>query len=122
MQIKLNKILSALCIIVLISCKGEGQEKNQFRNLSHKEAIEEYIDFFDKKYIDKYELTIDESNISDHPFFSYLDCQKEGYFSVHFVPKESNLRDFWKKEYYKDTNFNSYDFEKDSKRINESIS
>jgi hypothetical protein len=121
MEMQFNKILNTLWILLLISCKGNGQEKSQFQIANHKEPIQEQIDFFNKKYFEKYELIIDESNISDHPYFSYLDCQKEGYFSVHFVPKESNLRDFWKKDYYKDTDFNKYDFEKDSKRIEELI-
>lgn len=121
MGIQLNKILSVLSVLILISCKGNSQEKNQSQKSNNKEPFHEQIDFLDKKYFEKYELIIDESNISDHPFFSYLDCQKEGYFSVHFVPKDTNLRDFWKKDYYKDTDFNKYDFEKDGKRIEELI-
>jgi hypothetical protein len=59
------------------------------------------VNFFDKKFFKIYQLVIDESNVSEHPFIKYLDCQNEGYFCIHFIPKNKILQDFWKNEYFK---------------------
>jgi hypothetical protein len=121
---KMTQIKKTLIIyFLIISCNGKVvNNKEQFLK-EDKQQIEntnnEQTDFFDKKYFESYELVIDESNLNDHPFFSYLDCSTEGYFSVHFIPKESGLRLFWEKEHYKYTDFNTIDFEIDSKRIDE---
>ena len=64
MGIQLNKILSVLSVLILISCKGNRQEKNQSQKSNNKEPFHEQIDFLDKKYFEKYELIIDESNFS----------------------------------------------------------
>lgn len=92
---RLNKVKYLFLILVLIlnSCKGKSQEIESVNKTS--------INFFDKKYFDGYQFIIDESNISDHPFFSYLDCSNEGYFSVHFIPKTKELQNYWTKEYFK---------------------
>jgi hypothetical protein len=63
-------------------------------------------DFLNTKYQKEYSLIIDESNILDHPFFSYLNCNNEGYFSVHFIPKNQTLRTFWSNYYTGNTNKN----------------
>lgn len=116
---QLNKMLSTFGILILIltSCNGHSQDKSNIPISKWKETTQAQLDFFDKKYFEAYELAIDESNMNDHPFFRYLDCSNEGYFSVHFVPKVPDLSIFWKKEYYKDIDFNSYDFERDNKKI-----
>ena len=113
---KYSKILIAILLLIL-SCKDNTEKNSLSVSSAQSETTQEQIDFFDKKYFTGYNLAIDESNISEHPFFSYLDCKNEGYFSVHFVPKAESDREFWKKEYYKTTDFNTYDFGNDSKRI-----
>ncbi len=98
MEMLLNKvkIYIGLLLLIIQSCHSNSQEKIKITNTS---SIEN-IDFFNKKYFDKYQFIIDESNISDHPFYNYLDCSKEGYFAVHFIPKERELQSFWKNEYF----------------------
>lgn len=116
MEMRLNKTIFFIFSLILLSCKGDAQhakidEKQQIK-------VNNEIDFFDKK-LDKsfYSLIIDESNISDHPIKSYVDCKKEGYFTVHFIPKTENLRHFWKVEFLKNYNFDNMDSETDSKKI-----
>ena len=116
MGIKLNKIVYAV-IILLISCKDIAQKNSISTSSKQLKITQESIDFFDKKYFTGYELAIDESNMSEHPIYSYLDCKNGNYFSVHFIPKKSYDREFWKNEYYKNVDFNTYDFRKDSKKI-----
>ncbi|WP_310557024.1 hypothetical protein [Flavobacterium sp.] len=121
MEIKLNKIIYFV-ILLIISCQGNTQKKSPSTTSSiESELVQEPINFFDKKYFSGYELTIDESNMSDHPFFSYLDCKNEGYFSVHFIPKNEIDKKLWKEEYHKNTDFNTYDFATDNKRIKDII-
>lgn len=76
--------------------------------------------FLDKKYFSGYTLIIDESNISEHPFFSYLDCKKEGYFTVHLIPKSKSLASYWK-EYYRNKNFKNIDLEKERTEITDKV-
>ena len=121
MEMQLNKVLWILSILfLLISCKGRRQEK-----LSNKKilTIEEKtsIVFFEKKYFEHFQLGIDESNKSDHPFFKYLNCDKEGYFTVHFVPKENSLRMFWIDEYFKKYKYEYDDVDNENKSINNEL-
>lgn len=114
---RLSKLLYAIGILLLMSCKGTT--KDNIQTITSTQQIkpnQDQIDFFNKKYFTTYNLAIDESNLSDHPYFSYLDCKNEGYFSVHFVPKEKDLQLFWSHDYYKNEDFNTYDFEKDNKK------
>lgn len=118
MEMQLSKLLYAIGILLLMSCKGTAKDNIQTITSTQKvKPNQDQIDFFNKKYFTTYNLAIDESNLSDHPYFSYLDCKNEGYFSVHFVPKEKKLQLFWSHDYYKKEDFNTYDFEKDNKKI-----
>ncbi|MFK7030978.1 hypothetical protein [Flavobacterium oreochromis] len=100
---KLKLLVKTIALLVLSS--SIAQNKLSEIELGQNKSK---INFFDKKYFDGYNLSIDESNISDHPLFSYLNCEKEGYFTVHFVPKSSSIRRFWKNEYH-----NKYKYEYD---------
>ncbi len=93
---------------------GEGLVK------SHR-SVTDSMDFFSEKYSSPFELVIDESNISDHPFQRYLDCSDEGYFTIHYIPKSKNIETFWKNEFYSRINFNTYDFSGDSRKIKKLI-
>lgn len=118
MGMQLSKILYTIGILLLLSCKGTAQDNIQSTlNDQSVKSIDKQINFFNKKYFTGYHLAIDESNLSDHPYFSYLDCKNEGYFSVHFIPKEKKLQLFWSEDYYENTDFNTYEFERDNKKI-----
>ncbi|MFV0531545.1 MAG: hypothetical protein ACK5MD_08910 [Flavobacteriales bacterium] len=118
MEMRLNKILYIIGILILVSCKGNSQDNTQaFQSLEKSTPIEISPNFLDKKYFTGYSLVMDESNIGDHPHFSYLNCNNEGYFTVHFVPKERDLRQFWSEKYYKNIVPNTYDYERDNKKI-----
>ncbi|WP_008588447.1 hypothetical protein [Niabella soli] len=113
---RLNKsILLFFVLIFSLSCNGISQADRGKNELDSQ--YKHPVDFLDKKYSSKYQLIIDESNISDHPFFSYLDCKKEGYFVVHYVPKSIKLRNFWKSKFYENTRLDTYDFDKDDQKI-----
>lgn len=107
--------------MLLFSCKGDAQKgKNIIKETSIKNEQTKknsIINFFDKRYFGGYELAIDESTISDHPFFRYLACKDLGYFSVHFIPKEKKTLNFWMNDYYKNIDFNNYNFGKDKNKI-----
>lgn len=108
-----NLFYFILLILIAQSCNGQAKKdiKEEVPNLN----------FLDKKYFNGYSLIIDESNISEHPFFSYLDCEKEGYFAVHFIPKSKSLENYWKEEYRKNKNFESIDFQKESNEITDKV-
>lgn len=99
----------------MISCKDNGHKIEE--NTKKSTINDSQIDFFSKKYFKGYFLVIDESNLSDHPFFSYLNSKTEGYFAVHFIPKNKSLLFFWKEEYYKNFDFNNLDLKVDSEKI-----
>ena len=70
MEMQLNKVNWILSVLILlISFKGRGQD-----NLSKKNTIpiekKTSMVFFEKKYFANFQLGIDESNKSDHPFLS----------------------------------------------------
>ena len=70
-------------------------------------------DFLNSKYSKEYTVIVDESNLLDHPFYSYLDCKNEGYFTVHFIPKNDALRNYWANYYSEKTNKNPDDLNPD---------
>ncbi|MCJ8155675.1 DUF5991 domain-containing protein [Chryseobacterium sp. SSA4.19] len=118
MEIRLNKTLLFLIFLLLLSCKGGGQE-NKIQGKEVKQTTNG-TNFFDKKFENSlYSLIIDESNISDHPIKSYLDCAGDGYFTIHYIPKTQTLQHFWKDVFLEKYDFNSIDLEKDDKRIRE---
>lgn len=138
MEMQLNKIYWIILFQVCFACKGNIKNDNltnfsietkqdtikkeiQEKEIQEKENID-IINFFDKKYDSiPFEMVLDESNISDHPVKSYLNCKNEGYFTIHFIPKEKELRFFWEKNFFEDYNFEDYDLEKDSKKIDSII-
>lgn len=118
MEMLFNKIVYAVGLLFFLSCNGVA--KNNIQSIPYAEDVKSSgsaIDFFDEKYFTGYNLAIDESNLSDHPYFSYLDCHKEGYFTVHFIPKETNLQLYWSGAYYKKEDLNTYDFKSDNQKI-----
>ncbi|MFH6955930.1 hypothetical protein ACHRV1_00875 [Flavobacterium aquidurense] len=123
MEIKLisNKFLyySFSLLFLLISCKENMQKIDTKVKEKSKNNLQ--IDFLAKQYFEGYQMVIDESNLSDHPFFSYLNCESEGYFAVHYVPKNDTLISFWQNEYYKNFDFNDFDLKLDSKKIEKKI-
>ncbi|MCU7618767.1 DUF5991 domain-containing protein [Chryseobacterium sp. PBS4-4] len=118
MEIRLNKMLLLLTYLLLISCKGEAHNNK----IEVKKEIKKELNFFDKKYENSlYSLVVDESNISDHPIKSHLDCKEEGYFTLHFVPKTEELRYFWKKTFLREYDFDNIDLKKDDAKISDII-
>lgn len=117
MGMRLNNIINIIIFLCLLaSCKHEAQKKNLIKTETDKKEIQ--IDFFDKKYNSEFfSMLIDESTISEHPIISYLNCQDEGYFTVHFVPKSDSLMQFWKKEFFKNYDFDNFDLKKDNEYI-----
>ncbi|WP_131701402.1 hypothetical protein [Chryseobacterium sp. FH2] len=103
-----------MILLLLTSCKGDAQNNK---------VEKEQINFFDKKYDtdNKYYMVIDESNISNHPIKSYLNCKKEGYFSIHFIPKTDSLRQFWENIFFKNYDFNNFNIERDNIYIRNKI-
>ncbi len=110
MEIRLNKFVVLLSMFLsFISYKIHAQDKSV-----KKQEIEKTIvitDFLNKKYFDGYRMSVDESTPADHPLFSYLDCEKEGCFSAHFVPKDKSLISFWKDKYFEEIKFEYDDVE-----------
>lgn len=101
MEMQLSKILCLLLSITL-SCNGGAQDKVKDKNQSQKSSTDILnINFLDKKYKQDYSIIIDESNLSDHPIYSFLNCKKEGYFTVHAIPIEDNVKYFWEESYPK---------------------
>ncbi|MDR2206848.1 MAG: hypothetical protein LBE36_11920, partial [Flavobacteriaceae bacterium] len=117
MEMQLNRFYYLVLIFMLLSCKGEAQ-KVKINNIEKTETI----NFFNKKYLTRgYQLVIDESNISAHPFIRYLNCKDEGIIVIHFIPKNEQLKKYWETEYYKNTDFNTYNFEDDNIKISKII-
>lgn len=94
--------------LILNSCKQESKplkiiesikkNNNQTQKTNNNQIL---IDFLDKNYLTNYAINIDGSNQSEHPIINYLNCENEGYFTVHFIPKSDSLRFFWKDKYLK---------------------
>lgn len=118
MEIQLNRTLIILIFLFLLSCKREGQE-NRIEDKTVRQ-LKNKTDFFNKRFEKTiFSLIIDESNISDHPIKSYLDCTEDGYFTLHYVPKTQELQHFWKDLFLEKYNFNNINLEKDNKKIRE---
>ena len=110
MEIRLNKFVVLLSMILsFISYKIHAQDKSANRQEIEKTIV--ITDFLNKKYFDGYRMSVDESTPADHPLFSYLDCKKEGYFSVHFIPRGKLLSTFWKDKYFEEIKFEYDDVE-----------
>lgn len=115
MVMQLSKLITLLSIILLfISCKNDAQKRTI--STTKVKELNQKIDFFDKKYFQGYLMSVDESTPAEHPFYSYLDCKKEGYFSVHFIPKTERLISYWKDKYFQENNY-EYDDLKTENRI-----
>lgn len=138
MEMRLNKIYWTILFQICFACKGNIKNndlteiptqlrqdtiKIEIRRDTIKKEFQEeknisIIDFFDKKYDEiLFEMVLDESNVSDHPIKSFLDCKNEGYFTIHFIPKDKELRSFWENKFFEDYNFGEIDLEKEDKKI-----
>ena len=111
MEMQLNRIIVLFFFYTSVLMSQIVSEKEENLKFSQ-------IDFFDKKYEKAiYSLIIDESNISDHPIMSYIDCFNEGNFTIHFIPKENDLKIYWRKMFYAKGDFENIDLDSDSKKI-----
>lgn len=106
MEMQLNKMKIIFKIFILSiflnSCNGQNQniiEDKTKKEIKKPSNDEKNFDFL-SKYKNNYQLVINESDALDHPFFNFLDCDKNLYFSVHFVPKNNSLMEFWEKLYF----------------------
>lgn len=116
MKIRLSKKLMFLIFLFLLSCKRENQE-SRIKDKAVQQ-IKNKTDFFDKKFENTaFSLIIDESNIADHPIKSYLDCKRDGYFTLHYVPKTKKLQHFWKDQFFENYDFDTINLEKDDKKL-----
>ena len=82
--------------------------------------VQENKNFFDKKYNVNYLMVVDESTLADHPIQNFLDC-KDSYFTIHYVPKTQELKDFWNINYFQNLNLDNINFEKESTYIESKI-
>ncbi|GAA5084093.1 hypothetical protein GCM10023210_03490 [Chryseobacterium ginsengisoli] len=121
MGMQLNNIINIIIFLcLLVSCKQKAQDKILIKQDIERKQLQ--IDFFDQKYNNEtFSMLIDESTISEHPILSYLNCEDEGYFSIHFVPKSDSLMQFWKKGFFKNYDFNNFDLEKDNEYIRKKL-
>jgi len=124
MEIKLNKLKIILKILILSlfinSCNGQNKIKiiEKSKEEIKKHNNDENTNFLDKKYLTGYLLNIDGSSLSEHPIVNYLDCENEGYFTMHFIPKSDTLRVFWRDKYNKINKYEYDDLETENKHIN----
>ncbi|MET3046803.1 MULTISPECIES: hypothetical protein [Flavobacterium] len=103
---------------LIISCNGQNNKKVEVKKMTNKvDNLEQNINFLDKKYQNGYALNIDGSSLSEHPIMNYLDCKKEGLFTLHFVPREDSLSFFWTNEYLKKYKYEYDDTETENKNI-----
>lgn len=117
-RMQLNKLLPII-LFLIFSCKGDAQKNNAIQQKSKHQSIQS-TNFFDKKYASDYTLIVDESTLADHPIQTFLDC-KDSYFTIHYIPKNKELKDFWTQEYFQNRNMDNIDFEKESKEIEAKI-
>ena len=111
--------LILISLFFLLSCKNDAQEN---KIISPKKELHNVksINFFDKKYASDYTMIVDESTLADHPIQTFLDC-KDSYFTIHYIPKKQELKDFWKIKYFQNRNIDNIDFKNESKYIEEKI-
>ncbi|PXW12954.1 hypothetical protein C8D70_11046 [Chryseobacterium sp. CBTAP 102] len=116
MVIRLNSIVTIISFLcLLVSCRNDAKEKNITTKVINKEITQ--VDFLNKKYFKRYSMSVDESTPAHHPHYNYLDCEKEGYFSVHFIPKDKTLISFWKDQYFKENKYEYDDWETENKIV-----
>ena len=114
-----NLIYVIFLNLFLFSCKSDIQE-NKIALHHGNQKKTQAINFFDKKYTSEYSMIIDESSLSDHPLQTFLDC-KDSYFTIHYIPKKQELKDFWNIQYFQNRNMDNIDFEKESREIEKKI-
>lgn len=115
-----NIAFSVLVILLLFSCKERRQNTQLLNSEQAKNANQQEINFFDKKYASDYTMIVDESTLADHPIQTFLDC-KGSYFTIHYIPKNQELKDYWNQEYFQNHNMDNIDSEKESKEIEAKI-
>ncbi len=118
MEIQLNKLL-LIVLFLIFTCKDDVQKKRIVSQTPNQQSIQS-IDFFNKKYATDYTMIVDESTLADHPIQTFLDC-KDSYFTIHYIPKNQELQNFWSQEYFQNRNIDNIDFEKESKEIETKI-
>ena len=118
MEIQLSKFI-LISLFFLLSCKNDAQEN---KIISQKKDLHnlQSVSFFDKKYASDYTMIVDESTLADHPIQTFLDC-KDSYFTIHYIPKKQELKDFWNIKYFQNRNIDNIDFKNESKYIEEKI-
>lgn len=117
---RLKIILKILILSLFInSCNGQNKTKiiEKSKEGTKKHSNDENINFLDKKYLTGYLLNIDGSSLSEHPIVNYLDCENEGYFTMHFIPKSDTLRVFWTDKYNKIYKYEYDDMDIENKHI-----
>jgi len=110
--------------LILISCNS--QEKNDFdltiQNLDLTREKDNILpEFLNPKYNIGFRLNIDGSSFSEHPFYTFLDCKNEGYFSVHFIPNNQKTQKYWKNDFFKENAYNYDDLEKENSLIKQKL-
>ena len=118
MEMQLSRLI-LISLFFLLSCKNDAQEN---KIISPKKELHNVksINFFDKKYASDYTMIVDESTLADHPIQTFLDC-KDSYFTIHYIPKKQELKDFWNIKYFQNRNIDNIDFKNESKYIEEKI-
>ena len=124
MKTQLNKLFSIIILLVLISCNSreanQSEVKTQNDNLvNHGNNL--IPEFLNPKYNTGYRLNIDGSSFSEHPFYTFLDCKNEGYFSVHFVPKSKKAQKYWENDFFKENAYGYDDLEKENSLIKQKL-
>lgn len=121
MAIQLNKILFLLFYIICSCNANEKKEIIEQTNLTNKEPKIKIPDFLYEKYFTGFRLNVDGSTIAEHPFYSFLDCENEGYFEVHFIPKNDDLKTYWRKIFFEENVYDYDDLEQENKLIQSKI-
>jgi hypothetical protein len=121
MEIKFSRMKIILKILILSlfinSCNRQNKTIKKSKEGIKKHNNDENINFLDKKYLTGYLLNIDGSSLSEHPIINYLDCENEGYFTMHFIPKNDTLRVFWTDKYKKIYKYEYDDMDTENKHI-----
>lgn len=111
----MRNFLLILSSLILFCCTQNVEVAKKSPKTSF--SPDRQTDFLNKKYFNGYQMSADESTRSEHPFNSFLDCEKEGYFSVHFIPKKDSLASFWKNKYFEDNKYEYDDSETENSII-----
>ena len=113
----MNNLFKILLIFITFSCCNGQSDKKSLNRSKTGDNKENNINFLDKKYLTGYLLNIDGSSLSEHPIINYLDCENEGYFTMHFIPKNDTLRVFWTDKYKKIYKYEYDDMNTENKHI-----